>query len=166
MKEARHSIPAAAAVAVFALAAALALAGCPSSGGPDTPPIIPDDPVLTGTVSVDGIEWVGQTLTADIGRLSGTEPPSFRWERGSGSAFAPIPGAEARTYVLTAEDEGLIVRVSVGREGHSNRVAGETAAAVIPRPASCPARVRAAVIFRPSMPAAPVTNMFQVIGIS
>ena len=39
-------------------------------------------PVLTGTVSINGIPQVGQTLTADVSSLGGSGTISYQWKRG------------------------------------------------------------------------------------
>ena len=38
-------------------------------------------PALSGTVSIDGIAQVGQTLTANTGKLGGSGIISFQWMR-------------------------------------------------------------------------------------
>ena len=81
-------------------------------------------PELTGTVTIDGDPVVGQTLRANIDALGGTGTPAYRWERGAGTDFSPIPGATGASYAVQATDVGQTIRVVVTREGYSGEVIG------------------------------------------
>lgn len=87
-----------------------------SAGWADAPAqTAPPQNVTAPTLT--GIAVVGQTLTADPGRWTGSAPLAFAyaWERCSpdGSGCAPIEGAVGQTYQLSADDAGAAVRVQV-----------------------------------------------------
>ena len=80
----------------------------------------------TGAPTVSGTAWVGQTLTAETGGIAdgnGTTKAdnddvgyvyTYQWVRvASDNSETDITGATASTYTLTADDEGLTVKVSV-----------------------------------------------------
>ncbi|MDR3129964.1 MAG: hypothetical protein LBU18_00280, partial [Treponema sp.] len=77
------------------------------------------DPALTGTVSITGEAQVGAALTASL-QAAGTRTVSYQWESGESAAgeFAPIEGANDKTYTVTADDLGKYIRVTVTREGY------------------------------------------------
>ncbi len=74
-------------------------------------------PRNTSAPSVAGTTQVGQTLTANVGAWVGLAPVTFsyHWRRCSntGAGCADITAATAKTYILTAADEGLTLRVRV-----------------------------------------------------
>lgn len=68
-------------------------------------------PTITGTVAV------GQTVTASTGTwLNFPVTYTYQWQRcdAAGANCAPIPGATAQTYVLTASEAGSTLEVVVG----------------------------------------------------
>ena len=75
-------------------------------------------PVITGTPQV------GETLTADVSRISGPTEFSegtfnYGWVRLDGTTDTRIDGADGSTYTLTAEDKGKRIKVvAVGRLGY------------------------------------------------
>ena len=81
-------------------------------------------PLLTGTVAVQGTARSGETLMADTDGLGGTGDVSFQWRRtgASGGAFADIPGATGPTHLLTHEDAGRRMAVTVSRTGNFGTV--------------------------------------------
>lgn len=87
-------------------------------------------PTITGTAQE------GQTLTAQPGTWSGTQPITFtyQWLRcdASGNACANIAGATGRTYVPTGADIGrsLRVRVRARNDGGSRTATSAGTAAV------------------------------------
>ena len=66
-------------------------------------------PVITGKA------LVGQTLTADVSRISDHADSTFyySWIRNDGTADTDIDGATNSTYTLTANDEGKTIKVRV-----------------------------------------------------
>ena len=71
-------------------------------------------PVITGTPQV------GETLTADVSRISARETdlgPFYGWYRTDGTTDTRIDGADNSTYTLTTGDEGSKIKVwvSIGR---------------------------------------------------
>lgn len=96
---------------LFAVTALLALVG----GG--TAAAAPSPPQNTVSPSISGTARQGETLTADPGTWSGTQPISFgyQWRRcdSNGSSCANILGATAKTYTLTSVDVGNTLRVRV-----------------------------------------------------
>ena len=112
------------AVAIFALSTLVGIA----VAQPAQPPVNRQPPTITGTPQV------GQTLTAQEGRWTGSEPITFayQWQRcnAQGAACANIPGATAKTYVVTPTDLGDRLRVRVtatNRAGSAAAVSGPTA---------------------------------------
>ena len=80
------------------------------------------DPALnrpaTGLPTISGTAQVGQTLTADtsgIGDADGLVNATFsyQWSITLGAASADIPGATEVTYLPTATDEGVAIKVKV-----------------------------------------------------
>jgi ABC-type proline/glycine betaine transport system substrate-binding protein len=55
---------------IITLVAMFTMAVCPESKA--------EPPALTGMVSITGIPWIGQTLTADINSLSGSGTITYR----------------------------------------------------------------------------------------
>ena len=76
-----------------------------------SPPSNTSPPTISGTAAA------GQTLTADPGQWSGTEPISytFQWQRcdQSGDGCTSISGAASQTYLLGQADVGTTLRVVV-----------------------------------------------------
>ena len=104
----------------------------------------PAPPVNTTVPAVSGAVRDGQTLTADDGDWTGTDPIGYahQWERcdTGGANCTDIGGATSATYVLTGTDVGHTVRVEVT----ATNVAGNAAASFVTgdRGARRPARQR------------------------
>jgi hypothetical protein len=66
--------------------------------------------------TMSGDPNVNQTLTGTSGTWSGTGPTfAYQWRRcdGSGAACVDIAGATAKTYTVTAGDQGTTIRIQV-----------------------------------------------------
>jgi hypothetical protein len=119
------------AVGIFALSTLVGIA----VAQPAQPPVNRTAPSITGTPQV------GQTLTAQEGRWTGTEPITFayQWQRcnAQGASCANIAGATAKTYVVTAVDLGDRLRVRVtatNRAGSAVAVSSPTAVVTAVQP--------------------------------
>lgn len=91
--------------------ALLALVGVETASGATTRPHNTALPTISGTTRQ------GETLTADPGMWSGTQPITFgfQWRRcdSNGTSCANIVGATSKTYLLTSADVGNTLRVRV-----------------------------------------------------
>ena len=85
---------------------------------------VPDDdsglPPLSGTVDIDGIAQVGETLEADVSNLGGSGTISYQWKRGTENT-----GSDSSTYLVQAEDVGSAITVTVTRSGNSGSVSSQ-----------------------------------------
>ncbi len=86
----------------------------------ETQPVVPPPPsapVNTSVPTISGTAQAGQTLAADPGVWSGTQPISFSyaWRRcdASGAGCGTIAGATAQTYALTQADVASTLQVVV-----------------------------------------------------
>jgi len=95
-------------------------------------------PVLTGTVSIDGSAWRGQTLTANTTALDGTGALGFQWMR---NGVDEIPGATNNTFLLTADDYYATITVTVTRDGYTGSVTSAATAAVTQPPLTGTVRI-------------------------
>jgi hypothetical protein len=115
---------------LFAVAAVLTLVGVGSATAAATPPQNTVSPTISGATRQ------GETLTADPGTWSGTQPITFtyQWRRcdSNGSSCANIIGATSKTYTLTSADVGNALRVAVrGTNTAGSRVAVSAPTAAI-----------------------------------
>ena len=122
-----------------------------------TPPSIAGDPVL------------GQTLTADPGFWSGTQPITFTYQWRScnrqGGGCQNIAGANARTYSLKQSDVGTTLRVRVtARNSVGTREVTSVPTAVIgaSAPTGCPGGNGPMNITQLTPPARLLVDRFQV----
>ena len=98
---------------------------------------LPNTPA-TGTPTIMGTARVGETLTVDTSGISDAEGMenavfTYRWMAGG----ADIPGATGASHTLTADDEGLAVRVWVSFTddgGNPEAVTSEATGEAAPRP--------------------------------
>ena len=106
-----------------------------------------EKPVNTSPPTVTGRAAVGQTLSADRGSWSGTQPISYsyRWLRCDeiGGSCAGISGATNTTYTLKGVDAGNTVRVRVTAKNSAGTASATSvptavvAAAPKPSPSGC-----------------------------
>ena len=104
----------------------------------DPGPIAPSN---TSLPTISGTPQAGQTLTADPGQWSGTQPISFAYQWDScdqtGSNCVNILGATSQTYTLTLLDVDTTVRVEVtgsNTVGSSTAISNQTAVISAPAP--------------------------------
>jgi fibronectin type 3 domain-containing protein len=114
-------------------------AGSQTASSDATEPVVVNRPPYGGTPVITGIPALAETLTADPGSWSGTEPISFayQWRRcdASGGSCEDIPGATDVTYVPTADDAGSTIRVAVRA---SNAHGEQTATSEPTQPVTAP----------------------------
>jgi len=94
----------------------------PTSAASDDPSL----PALTGSVSINGVNQTGQTLTANTSALNGSGDISYRWRRNGIDV-----GTNSDSYVLSFTDIGYAITVSVTRFGHSGNVTSAATNAVV-----------------------------------
>jgi hypothetical protein len=97
-------------------------------------------PRNTARPSISGTARQGETLTADQGAWSGTQPMTFayQWRRcdTGGASCSNIVGATSKTYALTSADVGnrLRVRVRASNSGGSSTALSQGTAAIANQP--------------------------------
>jgi uncharacterized repeat protein (TIGR02543 family) len=77
----------------------------------------PELPVLTGTVSINGIAEVWQTLMVNTDSLRGTGKISYQWKRGTVNI-----GTNSNTYTIQSTDVDSTITVTVTRSGYTGSV--------------------------------------------
>jgi hypothetical protein len=131
-------------IAVAATAIGAVFGAAQNSRAAGTPPSEQSPPTISGTPQQ------GQTLTANPGTWSGTQPISFsyQWRRcdAVGGDCASISGATGRLYDLHAQDVGHTLRVHVTAKNSAGTASDTSAptavvtqAAPKPPPTGCPA---------------------------
>jgi acid phosphatase type 7 len=103
----------------------------------------PIPPSNTSLPTISGTPQMGQTLTADPGQWSGTQPISYSYQWRScdqnGLNCVDILGATSQTYTLTIFDVGNTVRVAVTASNTAgSSTATSDATAVITNPSPIP----------------------------
>ena len=98
---------------------------------------LPDDPTLTGTVSISGTAQVGETLSANTASLNGDGTISYQYRRGTTNI-----GSNSSTYTVVDADVDSNITVTVTRVGYVGSVTssptGKVIAGVTPTPPSPP----------------------------
>ena len=84
------------------------------------------DDQLTGSVGIDGTLKYGQTLTATVSQANNTGTLQYQWLRDGEN----IPGANAITYTLVADDIGHTLSVVVTSSIESGSVASAATSAI------------------------------------
>ena len=94
--------------------------------------------------TISGTPQAGQTLTADPGRWSGTQPITFAytWLRcgRNGGSCAAISGANGRTYTPRGVDVGMTLRVRVTARNNDGSVNATSVPTAVITPAAAPPR--------------------------
>ncbi|MGH2945477.1 MAG: LamG-like jellyroll fold domain-containing protein, partial [Solirubrobacteraceae bacterium] len=109
-------------------------AGSASASSDATAVVAAAAPTNTASPTISGTPEAEQTLSADPGTWSGTEPIAYayQWRRcdDAGAGCADIAGATAQSYTLTSADVGSTVRVRVtasNAAGSGSASSGQTA---------------------------------------
>ncbi len=116
--------------------------GSSSATSAQTGAVAGNGPANTSPPTISGTAQQGQTLSADPGSWSGTQPISYayQWRRcdSGGAACADIGGATSQTYTLVAADVGATIRVVVtaSNSAGSNSASSAQTAPVVGIPPS------------------------------
>ena len=99
------------------------------------PPAPAAPPAVTSAPTISGVAQSGQTLVANPGTWTGTEPLSrgFQWRRcdAAGAACTDVAGATTASYALTTVDVGSRVRVTVTSSNSAGTATSTSDATVI-----------------------------------
>lgn len=102
-----------------------------------------DAPKNTKTPSISGTAQLDQTLTADTGTWSGTQPITFtyQWRRcdKQGNSCTNIGGETAKTYDIRTQDLGNTIRVRVAAKNADGTTRSDSAQTdVVSKPVATP----------------------------
>ena len=104
--------------------------------------VVPTPPAVASFPTVSGTAQQGQTLTVGSGMWSGTQPINYayQWQRcnSTGGNCAPIAGATATAYTLTAADVGSTVEVAVTASNLAGSSTASSAATAVVQAVSPP----------------------------
>jgi Right handed beta helix region len=95
-------------------------------------------PVNTALPQLSGTAQAGLALTTSTGTWSGSPTFSYQWLRcdSTGAACAAISGATAKSYTLTAAEQGKTLRASVTGKNSSGQATATSAASMVVQAAS------------------------------
>ena len=120
-------------------------------------PVVPQPPTVVTSPSLSGDAVVGSTLTVDPGGWSDPAATfSYVWSRCDGSDSddcTGIDGADDRTYVLTGDDVGFRIEVTVtaANAGGSGSADSNLLGPVVPQPPQPPPVPPLTVVTPPSL---------------
>lgn len=81
-----------------------------------------------GGPAVTGLATLGSTLTSDRGRWNGgPSEVAYQWSRCSAGTCTPIAGAVGQTYVVTPEDAGSTLKVTVTAKNSVSSASADSA---------------------------------------
>jgi hypothetical protein len=119
--------------------------------------------------TISGSPVVGQTLTADPGTWSGSQPMSFGYQwrscNRSGVSCSSIAGATGKTYALRQSNAGTTLRVRVTAKngvGSTTATSLPTGVIVAGAPTGCPGGSGGVTVDQLSPPARLLVDRFQV----
>jgi hypothetical protein len=150
---------------MLSIVAAASLGTLASSGGAAA-----TDPANSAPPTIAGTAREGETLTADPGAWTGTQPITYayEWQRcnATGASCAAISGAIAKTYALTKVDAGATLRVKVTATdagGNTSATSVPTAVVASAAPATgCPSGTGTVSVKAVAPPARLVIDQYQV----
>lgn len=126
-------------------------------------------PRNTSAPTISGIPAVGQTLIANAGSWSGSQPISFgyRWRRcdRNGGRCSDVDGADNRSYATSSVDAGNTLRVRVTARNSAGSAAATSAPSGViaaPAPTGCPGGSGTARVDQLGPPARLVVDGMQI----
>jgi len=102
----------------FLILIGLSFAACKDEG----------DPSLSGKVTIDGLLYAGQALTANTSALGGSGTISYQWRLDGNN----IDRANEKTYIVQFSDVGSSITVKVTRSGYTGGIVSEPAVTELP----------------------------------
>jgi hypothetical protein len=76
-------------------------------------PVASNSPASSSLPTIAGIARPGQMLTSTAGNWNSTGTYTYQWQRGAGNGWFNISGATGSSYILSANDLGDSLRISV-----------------------------------------------------
>jgi hypothetical protein len=148
----------------------LAIVGAASLGSFASSGAAASGPANTAAPTISGTAREGETLTADAGTWTGTQPITYayEWQRcnATGASCAAISGATAKTYVVTKPDVGTTLRVkatATDSTGSTSATSVPSAVVASAAPATgCPSGTGTVAVTAVTPPARLVIDQYQV----